>query len=139
MFSILNWLDYYWLSSNKLQNVIPAIFKCTYIIGFCNYNEAVISHSIYCTKNIYWKLAWEQLKGILLGWIDVIYLILIIYQLLGWIYVNYTKFVTNFHVCNLRFVRSMTSIYIISLNVCILDNRTKKYYLQLFLSKRKVY
>ena len=35
------------------------------------------------------------------------------------------KFVTNFHVCNLHFVRSMTSMHI-SLNACISDKIEQK-------------
>ena len=52
--------------------------------------------------------------------------------MLGRLYVNcitiHIKFVTNFHVCNLRFVRSMTSMHI-RLNACILDNLEQQKYL----------
>ena len=61
-------------------------------------------------------------------------------QLHGWIYVNctaiYKKTATDFHVCNHRFVRSMTSFKHLSLNVCISDNR-KKNYLQWILSNKE--
>ena len=35
-----------------------------YLIGICNYNDAVLSHSMYCIKYLYWNLSWEQLKEI---------------------------------------------------------------------------
>ena len=52
-----------------------------YLISYCAYNYAIISHTIYCSRNLYWQPLWDQLK-----WTC---------QLLGWIYVNYTAIHAN--------------------------------------------